>query len=183
MLRIPSKVTHYKGIKFRSGIEARWAIVYDSLGIAWKYEIKHYDFGLKKPWLEDKYEFNDYLQEALNESYGEDRSDVISGVYREKYERDMYLPDFWLPDFNHWVEIKGKPPDREEVNKATSLQRRTGNPVSILWGYIPDPKAMVWGECSEIYGGNMNIIALLVLECGTKAMKNAFTAGRSAHFS
>lgn len=40
--------TYYKGITFRSRLEARWAIVFDQLGIRWEYEpeafqIDHYE--------------------------------------------------------------------------------------------------------------------------------------------
>jgi hypothetical protein len=33
-----SMPTYYKGITFRSRLEARWAIIFDELGIAWEYE-------------------------------------------------------------------------------------------------------------------------------------------------
>lgn len=31
--------TRYKGYHFRSRLEARWAVFFDALGIAWKYEV------------------------------------------------------------------------------------------------------------------------------------------------
>lgn len=34
--------TVYKGIRFRSRLEARWAIIFDSLGIEWRYETEGY---------------------------------------------------------------------------------------------------------------------------------------------
>lgn len=37
-MTIPSLPTEYKGITFRSRLEARWAIVLDGLGIPWEYE-------------------------------------------------------------------------------------------------------------------------------------------------
>ncbi len=30
--------THYKGYRFRSRLEARWAVFFDALGIKWEYE-------------------------------------------------------------------------------------------------------------------------------------------------
>lgn len=30
--------THYKGYRFRSRLEARWAVFFDALGISWEYE-------------------------------------------------------------------------------------------------------------------------------------------------
>ena len=35
--------TCYKGIPFRSRLEARWAIIFDQLGIDWHYETEGYD--------------------------------------------------------------------------------------------------------------------------------------------
>ncbi len=37
--------TKYKGYKFRSRLEARWAVFFDSLGIEWDYEKEGYDLG------------------------------------------------------------------------------------------------------------------------------------------
>jgi hypothetical protein len=50
--------TSYKGYRFRSRIEARWAIFLDALGVAWEYEHQGYDLGhfghyLPDFWLTD----------------------------------------------------------------------------------------------------------------------------------
>jgi hypothetical protein len=37
--------TKYKGYRFRSRLEARWAVFFDTLGIAWEYEKEGYDLG------------------------------------------------------------------------------------------------------------------------------------------
>jgi len=37
--------TKYHGFLFRSRLEARWAVFYDSLGIEWEYEKEGYDLG------------------------------------------------------------------------------------------------------------------------------------------
>lgn len=72
--------TRYKGYRFRSRLEARWAVFFDSLGIKWQYEPE----GFEK-------------EEPMNRE--EDRP--IERVVR-------YLPDFYLPEFGTWVEIKGQ---------------------------------------------------------------------------
>ena len=38
--------THYGGCRFRSRLEARWAVLYDALEIAWEYEPEGYKIGL-----------------------------------------------------------------------------------------------------------------------------------------
>jgi hypothetical protein len=37
--------TPYKGYRFRSRLEARWAVFFDALGIRWEYEKEGYDLG------------------------------------------------------------------------------------------------------------------------------------------
>lgn len=37
--------TRYKGYRFRSRLEARWAVFFDALGIQWEYEKEGYDLG------------------------------------------------------------------------------------------------------------------------------------------
>lgn len=40
--------TMYKGVSFRSRLEARWAIVFDQLGIEWQYETEGYDIQIEQ---------------------------------------------------------------------------------------------------------------------------------------
>lgn len=63
--------TNYKGYKFRSRLEARWAIYFDSVGLKWEYEKEGFEFedGIKylpdfwlpevEMWAEVKH--NDYF--------------------------------------------------------------------------------------------------------------------------
>lgn len=48
--------THYKGYRFRSRIEARYAVFFDALGIEWQYEVEGFnlddgDYYLPDFWL------------------------------------------------------------------------------------------------------------------------------------
>lgn len=47
--------TRYRGYRFRSRLEARWAVFFDSLGIKWEYEPQGYKVGVvaKKAYLPD----------------------------------------------------------------------------------------------------------------------------------
>lgn len=49
--------THYKGYRFRSRLEARWAVFFDALGVKWEYEKEGYELpsGWYLPdfWLPD----------------------------------------------------------------------------------------------------------------------------------
>ena len=37
--------TRYKGYRFRSRLEARWAVFFDAVGIEWEYELEGFDLG------------------------------------------------------------------------------------------------------------------------------------------
>lgn len=175
----------YDETRFRSRIEVRWSIVFSTLGVEWRYELRHYDFGLSRPWLQDECEFQDYIQEAQYYSDHDSDREFYADMYRQRNQHDMYLPDFFLPEFNHWVEIKGKAPNFEEVNKARNLTHHTKQPVTILWSYIPDPNAIKWGECSDVYGdkNNISILGHLAITYGIPAMQKAFTVARQTHFN
>lgn len=45
--------TRYAGCRFRSRLEARWAVFFDALGISWEYEPQGYDLGDAGPYLPD----------------------------------------------------------------------------------------------------------------------------------
>lgn len=45
--------TEYKGYKFRSRLEARWAVFLDALGAKWEYEPEGYDLGNGMSYLPD----------------------------------------------------------------------------------------------------------------------------------
>jgi hypothetical protein len=45
--------TRYKGYRFRSRLEARWAVFFDALGIKWEYEVEGYDLGKAGWYLPD----------------------------------------------------------------------------------------------------------------------------------
>lgn len=90
--------TTYKGYKFRSRLEARFAVMFEALGLKWQYEPEGYDLG----------------------------------------EAGWYLPDFYLPGLDVWVEVKAKPLNAEEREKAFALSSMTNKPVIELCE-IPDP--------------------------------------------
>lgn len=45
--------TKYKGYRFRSRLEARWAVFFDALGLAWEYETEGFDLGFGDRYLPD----------------------------------------------------------------------------------------------------------------------------------
>lgn len=51
--------THWKGYRFRSRLEARWAVFFETLGIAWEYEVEGFEWtandGTIRRYLPDFY--------------------------------------------------------------------------------------------------------------------------------
>lgn len=42
--------TRYAGHRFRSRLEARWAVALDALGVRWQYEVEGYECGTRLSW-------------------------------------------------------------------------------------------------------------------------------------
>lgn len=56
--------TRYKGYRFRSRLEARWAVFFDAMGIRWEYEPEGFDMGEAGWYLPDFYlpDFNAWVE-------------------------------------------------------------------------------------------------------------------------
>jgi len=78
MSQIKAIETTYKGYRFRSRLEARWAVFFDTLGIPWKYEDQGYEREI----------------------------DTVDGTKTARYLPDFYLPSRW-GDRGMFVEVKG----------------------------------------------------------------------------
>lgn len=120
--------TEYKRYRFRSRLEARWAVFFDTLGIKWLYEPEGFEC-IAPP------EFHADLDLFSN-------PEVI-----------RYLPDFFLPDSKTWVEVKGEWTKKDALDTANILSaevlwhfdyyrdfcNRDGyTPGLLLLGNIPD---------------------------------------------
>lgn len=103
--------TRYKNCKFRSRLEARWAVFFDHCGVEWQYEPEGFDLS----------------------------AELDNFAYSQGDWDGAYLPDFYLPEFGTWVEIKGSLPDDhfgmtlEEV-KVWCLAKHTGKHAVIFFG-------------------------------------------------
>jgi hypothetical protein len=51
-----------------------------------------------------------------------------------RVDAGFYLPDFWLPHVGIYLEVKGKQPTEEEIQKADAVMARTGREVMFLVG-------------------------------------------------
>lgn len=78
--------TRYKGYRFRSRLEARWAVFFDALGIKWEYEKEGYDLGeagwylpdfwLPKltTWVEIKQDYNTMTEDSRIDAHRKARA-------------------------------------------------------------------------------------------------------------
>ncbi|MER7077936.1 hypothetical protein SAMN02982929_07188 [Saccharopolyspora kobensis] len=105
--------TEYGGYRFRSRLEARWAVAFDELGIVFEYEPE----GVKVPL---RFRTSWYPRAAVM----------------------RYLPDFYLPEFNLWAEVKGRmgaQDDMKTLNGAAELSDH-GSDVLVLGDVFRQPR-------------------------------------------
>jgi hypothetical protein len=100
--------TRYKGYRFRSRLEARWAVFFDALGLDWQYEPEGYDLS----------------------GVEVDRCRPVELTGRDAF----YLPDFLLFSPYSWVEVKPTEPTEVETERAFRLAKATDRPVVIVCG-------------------------------------------------
>lgn len=81
-----------------------------------------------------------------------------SGIFY-LYEPDLvrvdegcYLPDFWLPNVGIYLEVKGKDPTPEEIQKADAVMARTGKEVMFLVG-LPESDRSGLCNCGFLMRG------------------------------
>lgn len=118
--------TLYRGYRFRSRLEARWAVFFDVAGIAWQYEPEGFDLtNVKVP---RRYESD--LESQLNDRLLELDLEPVR-VWNEPedmqaYAPLWYLPDFYLPEQEYWVEVKPTFPTEREILLMKRLVMATG---------------------------------------------------------
>ena len=107
--------TSYRGYRFRSRLEARWAVYFDAMGIRWEYEPEGFELNI------------DWYKNPPN-------GVTIEGLCR-------YLPDFWLPEVQQFAEVKPKWFSSDEIALASWLQfyHSSSKGVLLLDG-IPDDR-------------------------------------------
>jgi hypothetical protein len=125
--------TLYRGYRFRSRLEARWAVFFDGAGIAWQYEPEGFDLSNVK--VTRKYEPD--LPPGLAEQLAELDLPPVR-VWNEPedmqaYAPLWYLPDFYLPEQDYWVEVKPTFPTEREIVLMKRLVMATGKDGYIFY--------------------------------------------------
>lgn len=150
--------TRYKGYRFRSRLEARWAVVLDHLGIEWEYEPEGYETSAG--W---------YLPDF--------RIDPQCVRWPERFEDRGLMKS----GENVYLEVKGKSLAQNEAERIRAFASDPGEPRWLFaLGDIPSPErccAMFYGWSTEghfnlqLYGrtrGCVNGLAFLWKTSGKK---------------
>lgn len=98
--------TRYKGYRFRSRLEARWAIFFDAISMKWRYESEGYR-------TDNKWYLPDFVL-----------------LDREVRNAD----DFSYVSDNLFIEVKPKHPTTADWEKGYSLAKNSGQPVYMTCG-------------------------------------------------
>ena len=131
MSEIKALQTKYKGYLFRSRLEARWAVFFDSCGIEYEYEPEGYDLGNGLMYLPD------FLLHGVD---GRDGGDLYVEVKGQMTDADAYK-------INRFYEIGKDDPDVYGKSKTAILV--VGNIPS--GGDIDD---ILWCIEGEAYSNN-----------------------------
>lgn len=190
--RIKAIETHYKGYRFRSRLEARWAVFFDALGIDWEYEKEGYDLGELGYYLPDFYlsglECFIEIKPALPSEEEWEKCRALHKMTGERVFISTHSP----------IEVPGESeyPHSNAMWAIPSMVH--GKIKEMVWGdaYFDDPYK--WSQCPECGTFGITFFGdLQDLPCGCFAdrslcdcifgnrsddLKAAFRKARSARF-
>ncbi|GII84578.1 hypothetical protein Ssi03_25680 [Sphaerisporangium siamense] len=138
-MKIAAIETRYAGCRFRSRLEARWAVFFDHLGIRWEYEPEGFELA----------------------PLSEERISMLSGLGyyglgdEERVHLGSYLPDFWLPQQEAWLEIKGTEPSERDWKRFVRFSLLVDHRAFLVAGNIPDPRTI--DSAGHPYGADFEI--------------------------
>jgi hypothetical protein len=98
--------TEYKGYRFRSRLEARWAVFFDALEAEWTYEPEGYDLGAEGWYLPD----------------------FFLRMSPEWHRRQVY------PTAGYWFEVKPIEPTGSELRRLRTLALNTNHHAYLAAG-------------------------------------------------
>lgn len=124
--------TIYKGFRFRSRLEARWAVFYDTLGIQWEYEKEGFDLGNGIFYLPDFYipHLNCWIEIKGENQYDSKKIDLFAS----QSNSPIYVFYGQIPDSDR-LECSG-PPSQE--NESAYLHDRNAWDLHHVWCECPD---------------------------------------------
>lgn len=156
--------TEYKGYKFRSRLEARWAVFFDELNIAYQYEPEGFDKGNGVKWLPDFYltDLDMYVE--------------VKGT-DEQLRKDFYkLGAFvdWEGPLDQQIMILGNIPDYNEIENAGGVYYWLPAFIKLRCnkGVYGDYVTFRIDETDEVYISDMGVEPNLDWDCEACAFED-----------
>lgn len=137
--------TLYRGYRFRSRLEARWAVFFDVAGIPWQYEVEGFDLSSVQAPTDVKGLWFHELGERGHLTYKDIVRMKQAEVVNEGPDEGSsmwYLPDFYLPEQDAWVEVKGSEPSLRERRLMERLVWATRKRGYIFWDIRPPSEVL-----------------------------------------
>lgn len=120
--------TLYKGYRFRSRLEARWAVFFEAAHIPWVYEKEGFRLANGAVYLPDFW-----------------------------IPLPSHLMDAGAVGWGYWLEVKGQAPTNEEKEKCRLLAEETGHVVFLVEGAPGCTKVSKWQRDGALaYDGRIN---------------------------
>lgn len=148
---IKAKETIYNGYRFRSRLEARWAVFFDTLGIRYEYEWQDYVVGGKRYlpdfWLPEQQCFVEIKGQDPKDSEIEKIGDLACATQKNAH---LFFGGIKLP------------PDIDSLGWSAEYWKQDDDFWGINWKWNP-----LWGRC--IHCGSVGIVHLgksSLLSCG-----------------
>lgn len=168
--------TVYNGYRFRSRLEARWAVFFDAAGIEYQYEPEGFDLGDGYYYLPDFYLPNDDV-------WVEIKGKQLTREEREKIERFCTAKCDFAHGGSRFRLLEGQIPDTMQIQDATGGRVVTGIPIYM---YVSrDEFANAYSALKGFRVTPSHGILLLscwVPGCSTDIMIDALTKARQARF-
>ena len=114
--------TEYKGYRFRSRLEARWAVFFDACGVEWEYEPEGYDLGDGIYYLPD-FLLHDVAGRAGGDLYVEVKGNM-SDADAEKINRFISIGAAEAKDYGKIqtaIFVVGKIPEGNSIDDIISF--------------------------------------------------------------
>lgn len=166
--------TSYAGCRFRSRLEARWAVFFNHLGIRWEYESQGYELPDGTRYLPD---FHLPVGDLFVEVKGNSAALTKDGDRLRKFAAASGTHLIVLGEVPVCTETSGVPGHSTIV----SVQDRTHDVVSIVvdtvgegWGFIP-----LWAQFDASVTTQVRYVQGLT---ASSVVRDAYLAARGARF-
>lgn len=149
-MKIQAIETVYKGYLFRSRLEARWAVIFDALGVDWEYEIEGFKFEDGTHYLPDFFikDTKFFVEVKPDRPYTDEewlKVRLLDGDPPEYANGATFVPKMELlkpPKLTYpTAGIRGyydskRPNDEESINGLDWLAWHTGRPQIFYWNFL-----------------------------------------------